>query len=173
MLCEGKWRRARRAAAIAAAGLWLPLAAPLQAAETRTIAVVDFDYSDTSGEPRNQKAEHEKRLADFNRSLRADLERSGVYRVVTLDCGAEPCSVKRLLPEELFDATRKAGARLVLFGGIHKMSTLVQWARMQIVDVEKNVVLDDRHLSFRGDSDESWKRAETFIVKQMSELRAE
>lgn len=136
------------------------------------IAVVDFDYSDSSGEPRNQKAEHELRLSDFTQSLRRDLEQGGAYRVVALDCGAEPCSVKRLTPEELFDAARNAGARLLLFGNIHKMSTLIQAARVQLVDIEKNVVLDDRRLSFRGDTDESWKRAEAFLVEKMKEQSA-
>jgi hypothetical protein len=75
----------------------------------------------------------------------------------------------RLTPEELFDATRKAGARLLLFGGVHKMSTLVQWAQAQIIDIEKNIVIDDRHLSFRGDSDDAWRRAEAFLAKKLTE----
>lgn len=143
------------------------------AAEAATIAVVEFDYNDTSGEPTNQKARHEARLKTFTQSLRRDLERSGAYRVVPLDCGAEPCTIKGLTPEELFEAAKKAGARLVLFGGVHKMSTLVQWARVQVVDVEKNVVLDDRHLSFRGDDDQAWRRAEAFVAKQLDRGRPE
>jgi hypothetical protein len=134
-----------------------------------SLAVLDFDYRDTSGETRNQKDEHEALLRNFMQSLRRDLELGGAYKVVPLDCGAGPCSVMELTPEELFEAAHKAGARLVLFGGVHKMSTLVQWAQVQIVDVEKNVVVDDRHLSFRGDSDEAWRRAEAFLVKQLKE----
>lgn len=133
-----------------------------------TIAVADFDYRDTSGESRDQKDEHETRLRNFMQALRSDLEKSGVYNVVALECGAEPCSALRLTPEELFEATRKAGARLLLFGGFHKMSTLVQWAQAQVIDVEKNVVIDDRHLSFRGDSDEAWRRTEAFIAKKLN-----
>lgn len=172
---KARWAALGRAAAtLAVLGIYLLLFARGQATagQETTIAVLDFDYSDTSGEPKNQKTEHERRLKDFNLSLRRDLEQSGVYKVVALDCGSEPCTVKGLTPEELFDAARKAGARLVLFGGIHKMSTLVQWARVQVIDIEKNVVLDDRHLSFRGDNDDAWKRAEAFIVKQMNEQSA-
>lgn len=146
-----------------------PMRARAEAGRETTIAVLDFDYSDSSGEAKDQRGEHEARLQEFSRALRRDLKETGAFRVVLPDCGAEPCSVKRLTPEELFEAARKAGARLVLYGGVHKMSTLVQWARVQVVDVEKNVVIDDRHLSFRGDNDESWRRAEAFIVKQMKE----
>ncbi len=45
----------------------------------------------------------------------------------------------RLTPEDLFEATRKAGARFLLFGGVHKMSTLIQLAQVQIIDVEKKL----------------------------------
>jgi hypothetical protein len=134
-----------------------------------SLAVLDFDYLDTSGEARNQTKEHEVLLRNFMQSLRRDLGRSGAYKVVSLDCGPEPCTIKGLTPEELYEEARKVGARLVLYGGIHKMSTLVQWARLQVIDIEKNVVVDDRHLSFRGDNDESWKRAEAFVVKQLEE----
>lgn len=176
MRCSMRRRNERSAALCAiwiAATLFVVSPARAEtAATTTTIAVVDFDYNDTSGEPTNQRAQHEARLKSFTQALRRDLEQTGAYRVVSLDCGAEPCTVKGLTPEELFEATKKAGARLLLFGGIHKMSTLVQWARVQVVDVEKNVVLDDRHLSFRGDNDESWRRAEAFVIKQLREQAA-
>ena len=133
------------------------------------IAVIDFDYHDTSGETTNQAAEHEQRLRRFMSSLRHDLEAGGGYRVIALYCGAEPCSLKRAAPDELFDAARKAGARLLLYGGVHKMSTLVQWAKLQVVDIEKDVVIEDRHFSFRGDDDEAWRRAERFIVANFGE----
>lgn len=139
------------------------------AAEPTTLAVVDFDYHDSSGEPRNQKAEHAARLKEFMQSLRRDLAQNGAYRLVSLDCGAEPCTVEALTPEELFDTAKKAGARLVLFGGVHKMSTLVQWARVQVIDIERNVVIEDRHFSFRGDDDRAWRRAEAFVVKQLEQ----
>lgn len=48
------------------------------------VAVVDFDYLDTSGEPADQRAQHQARLAAFMASLRADLVRSGKYELVAL-----------------------------------------------------------------------------------------
>lgn len=144
------------------------LAAAAAAAEPPAVAVIDFDYFDTSGEPRDQTAEHARRLGDFMSALRRDLAALGGYRVVSLTCDDAPCVIGRTPPGELFAAARKAGARFILYGGVHKMSTLVQWAKTQLVDVENNRLVDDRWMSFRGDDDESWRRAEGYLAKRLA-----
>lgn len=146
-----------------------PAAAQQSGAPLLSIAVIDFDYFDTSGEPRDQQAEHARRLRDFMSGLRRDLAETGKFRVISLDCGAEPCAVRKITPPELFDAAKKAGARFILYGGVHKMSTLVQWAKTQLVDVEKNRLIDDRWLTFRGDDDEAWRRAEAYLAKRLAD----
>ncbi|WP_424360082.1 DUF2380 domain-containing protein [Methylocystis parvus] len=148
-------------------------AAAPAAAESLAVALIDFDYVDTSGEPRDQREDHARRLRDFMASLRRDLARDGKFRVVPLDCGDAPCAVGKETPQELFDAAKKAGARLLLYGGVHKMSTLVQWAKTQLVDVEKDRLIDDRWLTFRGDDDEAWRRAEVYLAKRLAETRIE
>ena len=59
-----------------------------------------------------------------------------------------------------------------MIGGIHKMSTLVQWAKVEIIDIAANRVVFDRLFSFRGDSDEAWKRAEAFVSREIREALA-
>jgi len=135
------------------------------------IAVLDFDFFDTSGEPTDQTADHLRRRIEFADGLRRDLDRLDAYRVVLLECPKRPCTARDQEPEELFAAAKKAGARLILFGGIHKISTLIQWAQLQLVDVQADKVVDDRRLSFRGDSDEAWRRAEAFVVEQLSKKK--
>ncbi len=135
------------------------------------IAVFDFDYFDSSGEARDQTKEHLARTQDFARRLREDLAASPQYRVVPIECPTPPCTAKTLAPEEVVAAAKRAGARLILYGGVHKMSTLVQWASVELVDVEADRVLDDRFLTFRGDSDEAWTRAEAFVVEKMKARR--
>jgi hypothetical protein len=144
---------------------------PSAQAEERSripIAVIDFDYGDTSGEPRDQAAEHLARLQDFTANLRSDLDKTGIYRVVAIACPTRPCTAKEVDGEILFAAANAAGARLLLVGGVDKVSTLVQQANVRLVDVEANRLLDDRRLSFRGDSNEAWRRAEAFIVEKMT-----
>ena len=146
---------------------FLAAAARTGAMEPVPIAVLDFDYSDNSGEPQDQTAAHRARLAEFASLIRAALAGSGAYRVVAATCPAAPCSAKNYAPDELFAMARKAGAKLMLFGALHKMSTLVQWGRVELVDVEENRLLDERHLSFRGDDDRAFRRAADFVAQKL------
>ncbi|WP_159726845.1 DUF2380 domain-containing protein [Methylosinus sp. Ce-a6] len=134
-----------------------------------TIAVLDFDFVDTSGELQDQRAQHDARLRAFGDALRRSLGSAAALEVVALDCGPSPCSARSMTPEALFETAKKAGARLVLYGGVHKVSTLVQWVQAQVVDVEKNLLVDDRHVTFRGDADESWRRCEKYLARQIVE----
>ena len=72
-------------------------------------------------------------------------------------------------PSELQKAARAAGAKLVLLGGVHKMSTLIQWAKIQIADEEQGQVVFDRLVTFRGDTDEAWQKAESFVARDVLE----
>jgi len=131
------------------------------------LAIADFDYTDTSGEAADQRAAHAGRLADFAALLREELAASGKYRIVTLACAKPPCSAARTDAAELIEAARAAGARLLLYGGIHKMSTLVQFGRAQAVDLKADKLVFDQAISFRGDDDEAWRRAGMFLAEQL------
>jgi hypothetical protein len=151
--------------AVAAALLLLARGAPAEAPVA--ITIVDFDYLDTSSEPKDQTAAHQRRLQGFMQSLRDDIARGGKYRIVAATCRTMPCSVATSAPAELIDASRKAGATLLLYGGTHKMSTLVQWGKVEMVDVETGKLVYDRLLTFRGDDDAAWRRAEEFLAKDV------
>ena len=71
---------------ISAALIWLA-AAPAQAA---TMAVANLEYIDTSGETKNQSADHERRMAQFAAVLRRDLEAGG-FKFVAIKCAADGC----------------------------------------------------------------------------------
>jgi Protein of unknown function (DUF2380) len=131
------------------------------------IAVVDFDYVDTSGEVRDQRVEHETRLQAFMRAIRDDLGRSGQYRVVPLVCTQAPCPTEG--SAQLMKDARSSGARLLLYGGIHKESTLIQWMKVEAVEIENGQHLFSRLMTFRGDTDESWTRSERFLIQQLTE----
>jgi hypothetical protein len=154
-------------AAVATALLAVAEAACAQSPAPTAIAIVQFDYLDTSGEPRDQGAEHQRRLLGFMQALSEELTRSGKYRLVSPSCRAMPCSIATAAPAELIEASRKAGARLLLYGGIHKLSTLVQWGKMEMVDVQSGKLVYDRLVTFRGDDDEAWRRAEDFLAKDL------
>ena len=136
-------------------------------ASAAAIAILDFAYRDTSGEPRDQTAEHAARLRRFMDKLRSDLAKSEQFRVVAVACEPNPCSLETMPAAEVFAKARQAHARFAVFGEIHKISTLIQLGSFHVVNVETNTSVIDRILSFRGDSDEAWRRAEGFVVKEL------
>jgi Protein of unknown function (DUF2380) len=134
------------------------------------IAVIDFGYSDTSGEPRDQRKEHEAQLAAFMNGLRSDLGRAGSFQVVEPTCRPEPCSPSSTPLPNLLVAAQAAGADILLLGGVHKMSTLVQWAEVKAIDTKTGRIVLDKLFTFRGDTDEAWRRAEAFISDELAAL---
>ena len=54
----------------------------------------------------------------------------------------------------------------MIFGGVHKMSTLVQWAKLQALDLQSDKIVFDKLITFRGDNDESWRQAESFVARE-------
>jgi hypothetical protein len=133
-------------------------------AETGTaqigLAVADFSFLDTSGEPTDQTAAHAQRLADFMTALRRDLAADGRFRLVLAPKADET-------PEALVEAAKAAGAEFLVLGGIHKLSTLVQWAKVDAINLAADRSVLSKLFTFRGDSDESWIRAETFVVRDV------
>lgn len=150
-------------AAVALASAGSPAAAPI------AVAVADFDYFDTSGEVVDQSAEHRARVASFAALLRDNLSAQGEYRVVRIECADPPCTANSLSQDLFIAAARKAGARLVVYGGIRKMSTLVQWGEIQLLDLEAERLLMRRTVTFRGDTDAAYRHAANFVSDTLKE----
>jgi hypothetical protein len=119
---------------------------PAAATDATAIALDDFSYTDTSAEPTDQSASHERRLQAFMVALRRDIAAGGRYRLAP--------SVQE-------------GAAFKVIGGIQKTSTLVQWAKIAVIDVGAKKVVMDKLYTFRGDNDESWERAEIFVSREV------
>jgi hypothetical protein len=149
-------------------------------ARAQTIAIAGFDYTDTSGEVRDQSREHAGRLADFLRTLQAGLTGPGLAgpglagpglanegsNALILGC-APSCTAKDTAPEVLLASAREVGATRLVYGGIHKVSTLIQEAIVQMVDIEQNRLVLDRRISFRGDTDDAWRHAAAFAAASL------
>ena len=136
------------------------------------VAVLDFSYSDTAGEAQDMTTEHRKWLEALAAGLRKGFERTGAYRVVTPVCHPEPCEVGRTSPDQLEGAAKEAGAQLLVMGGVHKKSTLLQWAKVLAVNLVDNQVVTDKLITFRGDDETAWERAEKFISRDLLEAAA-
>ena len=161
-------KRARRNLGwLGALALSCALASSVEGADPIKLAIADFDYKDTSGETQDQAAAHAERLRNFTQLIDDELSASGKYQVVALACPKRPCSAGAMDAQSLTDAARQSGARLLLYGGIHKMSTLVQFGKAQVADLESDQVIYDRTISFRGDDDNAWKRAGEFLAEDL------
>lgn len=162
-------RRVKRAlAAIGAAMLLFSQADTGRSEAPLTVVVADFNYVDTSGEVRDQSAEHRALVASFTELLRENLSAAG-YHVQALECPDPPCTERRMGADGLAAAARRSGARLVVYGGIRKQSTLVQWGRVEVLDLDSNQSLLNRLVSFRGDNDMAFSRAAAFVGDMVRE----
>ncbi|RZN25405.1 DUF3280 domain-containing protein [Bradyrhizobium sp. Leo121] len=131
------------------------------AARTLGVTIEDFGYLDTSGEPIDQTAAHQKRVQAFMAGLRRDVEADGHYRLVP------PSTDDRATSAERMQAAAQGGANVLITGAVQKMSTLVQFASAAVIDVGTNRILFERRYTFRGDNDEAWDRAETFLSRDI------
>jgi hypothetical protein len=144
-----------------------PVRQSLAQGEAPIVAVAEIQYVDTSGEVIDQSADHVRRLREFEAAMRTDLAASGKVRNVPLDCPAGACSVGELDAEQLLDKAQAAGAAYLLISSFHKLSTLVQWAKFDLVEVKTRNVVFNRLVTFRGDNDKAWRHAESFIVREI------
>jgi hypothetical protein len=140
-------------------------------AEGTGLAIEEFVYVDTSGEPVDQSAVHRQRLEAFMTALRRDLVADTRYRLVPSSC-RPPCSDDMQMSADLLHAASEAGAKILIVGGIHKLSTLVQNAKVTAIDVDANRVVYNKLFTFRGDNDDAWNRAEVFVSRDIHEALA-
>lgn len=153
------------AASLAASSSWAG------AQEEIPIAIAAFDNDDTAGESPEAVEAHAARVEGFSGLIEERLAEAGAYKIVSLTCDAPPCSAGSMAPEDLIGAARQAGARVLVYGGIHKMSSLIQFGKVQAVDLERDALVFDRSFQFRGDNDEAFRRAAEFIARYLAEAK--
>jgi len=153
-----------KAALVAVGVTLLPFAsAPGLSAAPLIIAVADFDFLDTSGEERDQRAEHRVRVAQFVELVRGNLSAQGDTSVLPFECPQRRCTPISMGSDEFVAAARRSGARFVVYGGIHKVSTLVLGGLVEVLDLQSEKLLLKRTVSFRGDNEEGYRRAAAFV----------
>lgn len=161
-----------RIASIAAVALGVLMTGSgvIQGAQTpsspTSLAILPFGFLDTSGEPRNQEVEHKARLGAMSDRLHAQMKAHGYYRIVDLPAAAiESC------PDRdsgcILAQARRAGADLVLTGTVHKVSSLILQMGVGVFDVATGARVYSRNLSFRGDNDEAWRHATSFLLQEI------
>jgi|SRR3954469_10067032 hypothetical protein len=134
--------------------------------QTLAVSVDDFSYIDTSNEPADQTAVHEKRLQAFMTALRDDVTSDRRFELVPSSC-APNCPTDGPALRDRLRAASQAGTHILIIGIVHKLSTLVQIVRIAVIDTTAQRVVFRRYFQFRGDNDEAWQRAERFVSEQV------
>ena len=91
-----------------------------------TIAVADFDYKDTSGEVRDQSAEHKARVAHFAELVRENLSAQGDTSVLQFECPQHPCTPIRMGADDFIAAADPARA----LSSMAASSRRARWCKM-------------------------------------------
>lgn len=159
--------------ATVAVGLALLFAPQDVLAEEHTpvaVAIADFDNLDTSGESSERTAAHAERVLAFAGILRDTLAEQGPFEIVDLVCPSSPCSVSRVHQNRLMQAARDSGARVLIYGGIQKMSTLIQFGFVEAIDLNTGESIFSQAISFRGDTDEAFRRAALYVSKYLNDV---
>lgn len=164
-------RRSSLLHAVTTAGLFLGSslisdASAATADQALAVSVDDFIYIDTSNEPADQTAAHEKRLRAFMTALRGDVTADRRFELVPSSC-ASNCPTDGPTLRDRLRAASQAGTQILIIGIVHKVSTLVQVAGTAAIDATSQRVVFRKYFQFRGDNDEALQRAERFVSEEV------
>jgi len=169
-----------RGLAVLAFGLAAALASPAAAASVKTIAVTPFSFTDSSSAMESAMPGalpdlsggaddvHKKRLQHFAEVLKAELEKSGHFHVISLACPSDPCASTPAEGEDLVKAAQKSGATLLVLGGIQKMTSLVIFLRATVYTVASGQPLFSKNYTLRGDNDDAWVRGARELAAEIN-----
>ena len=160
-------------AAMLWAGAWICYA-QMHGAELKTIAILDFDLVDDQRELSPATVEYQ-RLTAIHDQLQEEFAKNRLYRVIDVGPAAELIKMYQSRSQlhecngcEL-DIARSLQADRVLIGWVQKVSNLILNINIQIEDAATGAVLLNKSVDLRGNTDESWRRGVSYIVKSMVE----
>jgi hypothetical protein len=154
------------AAVLAVSAWWHPGAALADAGRPQTVAVFPVELVDTSGEaPRPGR---DGQIAATTGELAALLEGTGKYRSVDLAPVRERLAAAGPLDRCggcWLGLAGDAGAEIAVVTVVHKVSTLISSMHVWVVEVADRRVVRDAAVSLRGDTDEAWRHAADYLVR--------
>jgi hypothetical protein len=142
------------------------LAAPPACAQPPRAALFAFELDDTSlqGEIQGPAPEDLARLARLDAQLQEALVRSGRYEPVAV--AADPLGpTLRTCGGCEVDAARKLAAQVSVIGWVQKVSTLILNINIVMRDVATGGRVAGGSVDIRGDTDESWTRGLSFLLR--------
>lgn len=138
-------------------------------AEPPKLAIFDFELLDTSleGEMRGPQADEHARLIHISDLVRTQLRDSGKFQLLDISpvkAAAEGSNLQACGGCDVQFAQR-LGADLVITGVMKKISTLILNLTIFVRDVHTGQLITGMNADFRGNTDESWTRATSYLVR--------
>ncbi len=154
-------------------GAWI-CHAQMHSGELKTIAILEFDLVDDQHELSPATVEYQ-RLTAIHDQLQDEFAKNGLYRIIDVGPATELIKVHQSRSQlrecngcEL-DIARSLQADRVLIGWVQKVSNLIVNINIQIEDAATGAILLNKSVDLRGNTDESWGRGVSYIVKSMIE----
>ena len=139
------------------------------AKQASTAAVFGFDFDDTSlqGEMQGPQAQERQRLAALNTELRDMLVQSHCCSIVDLAPVAKQAQAldMRTCNGCDVDLARQAGAKISVTGWVQKVSNLILNINLVARDVATGKVIDAGSVDIRGNTEESWSRGLSYLLR--------
>jgi hypothetical protein len=160
---------------LALAAAVLAGAAAASKAAGRRLLVLDLEIVDTSNEPGDHRADHQRRLALARDAIAERISQLGVYEIA--DRGKIAADLAAILERQYLHSCNGcerrlgegAGADFVLTGVVNKVSTLIMALKVSIRDVKTGELAYMQTFDFRGDTDQSWTRAARYFVDRLAQ----
>ena len=138
-------------------------------AEPLKVAAFDFELLDTSlqGAVNGSQPEERRRLSNVSEQLRKALEQTGNYLVLDIapvNAAAQASNLQACGGCDVQFA-QKLGADLAITGVVHKVSALILNMNIYLRDVHSGQLITAVSADFRGNTDESWSRAMSYLLR--------
>jgi Protein of unknown function (DUF2380) len=138
-------------------------------AATRTVAVFEFEFADTSleGETNGPRADEQARLARLGGELRGRLAQSGRFSVVDIAPVAAQARSSNLQACGGCDAgfAQVLGAEFSVTGWVQKVSNLILNMNIAVRDAQTARLVASMSVDMRGNTDETWSRALDWLIR--------
>lgn len=148
--------------------LTLAIATPVRA-DPPKLAVFDFELMDTSlqGELDGPRADERDRLMRVSDQVRKELAESGKFQLLEIskvNAAAHGSNLQACSGCDVQYA-QQLGADLAMTGVVQKVSNLILNINIYLRDVHTGALVTSMSVDLRGNTDESWSRATSYLVR--------
>jgi hypothetical protein len=132
-------------------------------------AIFDFELLDTSlqGEMNGPRADEQRRLKDVTEQVRKALADAGKFVVLDITPVNAAAHASNLQACGGCDVqfAHQLGADLAITGLVQKVSALILNMNIYLRDAHTGRVITAMSADFRGNTDESWSRAASYLLR--------